>query len=84
MNNLSQLVGLGGLELVRELTEVSCKGLKIETGFVKVLVSMVWAVLLNLVLALYLQNDLQMGVLIGILTGALSNVSYNLKKAVEK
>lgn len=76
MFDLTQLVGLAGVAIVRELVELIKPVWKESkaSGFYSVSSSIIIAVVLNIALAVILKGTLEEAICIGIITGLLSNV----------
>jgi len=73
--NFSQLAGLGGLTLIRQI--IKMVGLK---GIWAVLASLSLGIIVNFAFAIYAGNDLKVGVAMGIMTGLLANFYEDVKR----
>lgn len=73
---MEQYAGLGGAVLVREmvkLTKTMWEG-KSYSGFLTILCSLIYGIVLNIAIAIYLSSNITVSVGVGIVTGALSSV----------
>jgi len=77
MNEILQLAGVGGVPLVKQLVDLSK-----AKGIWAVLVSQVFAIVLNVALSFATNSDLKTAFAIGIITGFLSNVYNDAKKEI--
>jgi len=75
MDAYLQIVGIAGAPLVRS----AIKATEIKNGFVIVLLSLIFGVLLNIALAIVLGNDVRVAVALGVVTGFASNIYNDLK-----
>ncbi len=75
---MNQLIGLGGIPLIRELVK-TCN----VKGYQAALLSLVIGVILNLALAVSTGNDLAIAVAVGIIAGLGSNVWHEVKENVD-
>jgi len=78
MEQLLQLVGLGGITLIRSVV----KATKIQNGIILVLLSLIFGVVLNVALAMVLDTNVRMAVALGVITGFASNLYNDIKVAV--
>lgn len=75
MESYLQIVGIAGAPLIRE----TIKATKITNGVVCVLLSLIFGVLLNMALAIAIDNDVRIAIALGIVTGFVSNVYNDIK-----
>jgi len=77
--DFSQFYGLAGITIIRSITENLIESYKIKSSLAKIGIAMALGVIINVVLALLLDNSLLSGVGVGFLTGLFSNFYNDIK-----